>query len=211
MSNVLVLNSSYMPIQVTTLKRTLKLLFKEKAEVVSVEEGKYASYDFSSWEEMSLLSKDIWDKNKSYSYFNHNNSIFGIPKVIRLVDYNKIPVKLRINRRNIILRDDHKCQYCGKKKSLSELNIDHIIPKSKGGKNTWENLTCACISCNSKKRDRTPKEANMKLLNHPVKPTIYLMFKKYLNGLKIEDAKEWVHFFPQDFISEAYWSVSLID
>ena len=121
-----------MPIQVTTLKRTLKLLFKEKAEVVSVEEGKYASYDFSSWEEMSLLSKDIWDKNKSYSYFNHNNSIFGIPKVIRLVDYNKIPVKLRINRRNIILRDDHKCQYCGKKKSLSELFLNQKVEKILG-------------------------------------------------------------------------------
>jgi len=208
-NNVLVLNSSYIPIYVTNIKRTLKLLFKEKAEVISVDNGHFSSYNFSSWEEVSLYQKATWDKTNNYDYFAKNDGIFGIPKVIRLTGYNKVPVKVKLTRRNIILRDDHTCQYCNKKKNLSELNIDHIIPKSKGGKNTWTNLVCSCIKCNSHKRDRTPKQAGMKLLTIPKKPSIYLMFKRYTEIFLNDKYKEWESFFPDDFLAEMYMTVEL--
>ncbi len=209
--NVLVLNSSYVPIYVTNIKRTLKLLFKEKAEVISVNNGHFASYNFSSWEEVSLYQKATWDKTKNYDYFarNDGNSIFGVPKVIRLTGYNKVPVKVKLTRRNIILRDNHTCQYCNTKKNLSDLNIDHIVPKSKGGKNTWTNLACSCIKCNSHKRDRTPKQAGMKLLAIPKKPSIYLMFKRYTEIFMSDKYDEWKSFFPEDFLAEMYMTVEL--
>ncbi len=207
--NILVLNSSYVPIDVANIQRTLKLLFKGKAEVISVEDGNYATYNFSSWEEVSLFRQATWDKYKNYDYFDNSGNIFGIPKVIRLTGYNKVPVKLRLTRRNIIMRDDHTCQYCGKKKNLSELNIDHIVPKAQGGSNSWVNLACSCIKCNSHKRDRTPKQANMKLLRHPKKPTIYLMFKRYSEIFLNDKYDEWKSFFPEDFISEIYMSIEL--
>ncbi|RLD64327.1 MAG: HNH endonuclease [Bacteroidetes bacterium] len=207
--NILVLNSSYVPIDVANIQRTLKLLFKGKAEVISVEDGNFATYNFSSWEEVSLFRQATWDKYKNYDYFDNSGNIFGIPKVIRLTGYNKVPVKLRLTRRNIIMRDDHTCQYCGKKKNLSELNIDHIVPKAQGGRNSWVNLACSCIKCNSHKRDRTPKQAGMKLLRHPKKPTIYLMFKRYSEIFLNDKYDEWKSFFPEDFLSEIYMSIEL--
>ena len=209
MENVLVLNSSYVPIYVTNLKRTLKLLFKGKAEVISVEDGKFGSYNFSSWEEVSLFRKATWDKHKKYDYFESGKTIFGIPKVIRLISYNKIPVKIKLTRRNIILRDNHTCQYCGKQRTLKDLNIDHVVPKAQNGKNTWENLVCSCVKCNSHKRDRTPKQAGMKLLSEPKKPTVYLMFKRYADIFMNDKYEEWKSFFPEDFLSEMYMSIEL--
>jgi hypothetical protein len=209
MENILVLNSAYVPIDVTNIKRALKLLFKDKAEVVSVEDGKFGNYDFSSWEEVSLFRKATWDKHHNYDYFDTGDSILGIPKIIRLTGYNKVPVRIRLTRRNIIMRDNHTCQYCGKKKTLADLNIDHVIPKSKGGKNVWENLACSCIKCNSHKRDRTPKQAGMKLLRTPKKPSAYLMFKRYTEIFLNDKYEEWKSFFPEDFLSEIYMNIEL--
>jgi len=209
MENILVLNSAYVPIDVTNLKRALKLLFKNKAEVISVDEGKFGSYNFSSWEEVSLFRKATWDKYHNYDYLEHNEKILGIPKIIRLTGYGKVPVKIRLTRRNIIMRDNHTCQYCGKKKALADLNIDHIIPKAQGGKNTWENLACSCIKCNSHKRDRTPKQAGMKLARTPKKPSVYLIFKRYREIFLDDKYEEWKSFFPEDFLSELYMSIEL--
>ena len=209
MDNILVLNSAYIPIDVATLRRALKLLFKEKAEVISVEDGKFGNYNFSSWEEVSLFRKATWDKHKNYDYFDNGSIFFGVPKVIRLTGYNKVPVKIRLTRRNIIMRDDHTCQYCGKQKTLANLNIDHVVPKAQKGKNTWENLACSCIKCNSHKRDRTPKQAGMKLLKVPKKPTIYLMFKKYKEVFLNDKYEEWKSFFPEDFLSNLYMNIEL--
>jgi hypothetical protein len=209
LENVLVLNNSYIPIQIINLKRTLKLLFSGKAEIIDIENGIYNSYNFNSWSEVSLLKKEYWDKNKNYNYFDNGNFIFGIPKVIRLLTYNQIPYKVKLSRRNIFLRDNHTCQYCGKKKGLKQLNIDHVIPKSKDGKNTWENLVCSCYDCNFKKANKTLKEAGMKLLNKPKKPSSMFLFKKYSDIILKDEYNEWKSFFPEDFISDLYMSIEL--
>ena len=104
------------------------------------------------------------------------SEIFKLPAVIVL----KIYVKNRLTsvspkKRNIFWRDANICQYCGNKFHVKELTIDHIIPKSRGGKNTWLNLTTSCMKCNQKKGARTPEEANMKLLSKPYRPSSFLL------------------------------------
>lgn len=105
---------------------------------------------------------------------------YPVPSVIRLNRYIRIPYKkIDLSRKNIMRRDGYRCQYCGCK--TKELTLDHIIPKSRGGADTWDNLTTACKKCNNKKGNRTPEEAGMKLLNPPSRPNHILFFKQYVD------------------------------
>lgn len=145
MNNVLLLNATNEPLNICSWKRAISLLIKGKAEEVN-------RIDY-------LLDKYMEKKH-----------------VIKLRYYVAVPEKgLPISKRNIIIRDNYTCQYCGKQ--LPKLTIDHIHPKSRGGPNTWENLVAACAKCNGTKADRTPEEANMKLLRKPFKPNDYMMFE----------------------------------
>lgn len=141
---ILVLNSSYEPINFTNWKRAVVLLLKNKAQVLS-------------------------------------------QRVIRLLNYVKIPISKIMNnkpsRSSIYKRDDHKCQYCGSTRSLT---IDHIIPRSKGGGDTWENLVVACCSCNTKKGDKLLEHTGMKLLKQPSRPVNSIEF-----ALSKSDVQEW--------------------
>tara|TARA_B100000609_G_scaffold175041_1_gene152077 strand:- start:78 stop:629 length:552 start_codon:yes stop_codon:yes gene_type:complete len=139
---VLILNQSYEPISVCSAKKALILLFLTKAELVEHVE------------------------NKVVRSINHT---YHFPSVIRLSRYLHIPYrKIELSRKNILRRDGMRCQYCGTKSS--ELTLDHIIPKSRGGSDTWDNLITACKKCNNKKGNRTPEEANMPLLSKPRRP-----------------------------------------
>ena len=154
---VLVLNMDYSPINITTLQRGFNLVFKGKAEVVS-----------------HANKKPIITERKSYRR----------PTVIRLLRYIYLPFKkVNLSRQNIFRRDDHKCVYCGVQKNLT---LDHVIPKSKGGKNTarlWSfNLVTCCGDCNVKKGDKSLKESGMIMRHKPFKPTydqIYILLKRY--------------------------------
>lgn len=142
MRNVLVLNSTYQPLNVTTLKRALKMLYLHKAEMV--------------WSNGCVIKT--------------SRETLSMPSIVRLMKYVAIPQRqIPLSRRYILLRDCYTCQYCGKQES-KHMTIDHVIPKSRGGKSTWENLVCACRQCNNKKNNRPPKEANMTLLRPPTKP-----------------------------------------
>ncbi len=104
------------------------------------------------------------------------------PSVIKLGNYIRVPFKtIELSRKNILRRDDNRCHYCGKK-SL-EMTIDHIIPKSRGGMDSWENLITACIRCNNRKGNRTPEEANMPLLARPKKPNHILFIRQSMGAL----------------------------
>jgi 5-methylcytosine-specific restriction endonuclease McrA len=144
MDRVLVLNADYSPLNVTSLQRGFNLVFKGKAEVVK-----------------SADTVIVTDKKE-----------YERPLIIRLLNYVKyVYRRLRVNRHRIYKRDGNRCVYCGNTKQLT---IDHVIPKSKGGKNTWENLVTCCIKCNLKKSDRTPEQAGMKLSIRPEEPNIFV-------------------------------------
>ena len=106
------------------------------------------------------------------------------PTIVRLRLYIRVPYKkIVLSRKNILRRDHHRCQYCNK--NDVPLTIDHIIPKSKGGDDSWENLVAACVRCNNKKGDRAPEDAMMSLIKKPTKPS-HITFMKHFVG-KIDD------------------------
>jgi len=143
MSNVLVLNADYSPLNITSLHRGFVLVDKGKAEI---------------------LKKGEEDIITSIGNFVR-------PIIIRLLNYIRFrPKNLKVNRKRIFKRDNNTCQYCGSKKHLT---IDHVMPRSRGGGNTWTNLVTSCSPCNVKKGNRTPEEAKMKLMNKPHEPSIF--------------------------------------
>lgn len=167
--SVLVLNRFYMPLRVINVRRAITLLYRDCAEVITIEEGSYSNYDFEAWCEVSQLFS--LDKQPDEDYLKAVGFEIQVPRIVRLTRYDKVPrATVRFNRKNVFARDDHRCQYCGQKRPVSLLSLDHVVPRSHGGKTTWENIVCSCMQCNSKKGGRTPSQAGMKLLTHPAKP-----------------------------------------
>jgi 5-methylcytosine-specific restriction endonuclease McrA len=144
LGQVLVLNATYEPLSVVTVKRAVVLLLKEKAELIEAAEARLRAESFS----------------------------IPMPLVIRLVYYVKIPrrISLPVTRKTVLARDNYTCQYCLGVPPRQNLTMDHVLPRSRGGKTTWENVVTACQKCNGRKGSRTPQEANMKLLSQPRRP-----------------------------------------
>lgn len=137
---VLVLNATYEPINVTAVRRAMVLLLKGVAQA----------------EEMH--SSEVHSVAHSHK----------VPSVIRLLAYRHIPQQSRaLSRKNILLRDRNTCQFCGKVFPSSELTLDHVMPRSRGGRSSWENLVACCYRCNNNKGDRTPEEAGLRLARKP--------------------------------------------
>ncbi len=197
---VLVLNKHYMAIRVIGVRRAFSLLFRNQAEVVSCDEGIYSNYDFESWRQLSEL-RQAFEAN-DHDWISTVNFDIAVPRIIRLLFYDRLPQGLvKFNRRNIYARDRNHCQYCGKKSPSPELSLDHIIPRSMGGKTTWDNIVCACTKCNVKKGGRTPQQAHMKLITRPVKPKRNPVIHVHLRHQRYRSWKQ--------FLDNAYWSVEL--
>jgi 5-methylcytosine-specific restriction endonuclease McrA len=157
---VLVLNRYLQPVQITTVKRAMVLLYGDAAEAID-EDG--ASHDFEAWRRLPVRSAD--DAIPIVA------GALRVPRVVHLHRYDRTPrATVRLTRRNLMFRDAHQCQYCGKRPPLRELNIDHVIPRSRGGGDSWENLVTACRVCNLRKGWKTPEEANMRLARIPFRP-----------------------------------------
>lgn len=151
----MVLNQSYEPLTICTIKKAVLLIFLGKAEIVHK------------------------DEKKSIRTVRMN---FPWPSVIRISKFIKVPYKkVILSRKNILRRDNYKCAYCGRSDLM--LTVDHIIPKAKGGNDSWENLITACTRCNNIKGDRTPDEANMKLLTRPYKPSHVIFIKNIVSKI----------------------------
>jgi 5-methylcytosine-specific restriction endonuclease McrA len=148
-AKVLLLNQSYEPLSICNVKKAIILILLGKADLIAENQ-----------------KKSIHSVTREFPW----------PSVIKLNDYKKLPFKkIILTRKNIIRRDNHKCGYCGR--GDLPLTIDHVIPKSRGGQDSWENLVAACLPCNNKKGDRTPEEASLKLRNKLFTPS-YIMFIK---------------------------------
>ena len=195
-SKVLVLNRFYFPVHVTSVRRAFSLLYQGIAKAV---DQQYRTFDYESW---SALSASVHDETIGLI-----GRVIRVPRVILLVSYDRVPRRrVRFSRFNVFARDKNTCQYCGKRFSRSELNLDHVIPRSQRGLSTWENIVCSCFRCNRVKGGRRPEEAGMKLIKRPVQPewTPFMLetftFKHY---------QEWVPFLNE--IDAAYWNTELLE
>jgi len=192
-SNVLALNRGYLAIHVVSARRAFCLLCKGLAEVISIEDDSYYSYDFSSWREVSELKIQLDEVQESEEWIQAVNFLIQVPRVIRLLHYDRIPRNsVKFSRRNIFLRDEHRCQYCARQFGTPQLSLDHVLPRSRGGKTTWENIVCACRKCNIRKGGRTPREAGMHLHNEPKKPKRNPVLSHQINSSKYSVWKRFV-------------------
>ncbi len=192
-TSVLVLNRGYLAVHVVPARRAFVLLYRELAEVVHVESGQYANYDFESWCEISELRSEE-EMVADHDWVRTVSIRIQVPRVIRLYRYDRVPRQtLRFNRRNLFARDEHRCQYCGANKPSSQLSFDHVMPRSRGGPTSWENVVCACVDCNTRKGGRTPQEARMKLMRKPTKPKYSPVLVSKLKNPKFES---WRSFIP---------------
>ena len=190
-ASVLVLNRYYMAVHVITARRAFCLLFRELAEVINVEEGHYANYDFESWQLMCEMRVD--ERLPGEDWVQAVNFQIQVPRVVRLLHYDRVPRRaVRFNRRNLFARDEHVCQYCGDDFPPSQLSFDHVVPRSRGGKTTWENIVSCCFNCNSRKGGRTPKEAKMKLIRTPRKPRHSPLLSMKLGQPKYESWRNFI-------------------
>jgi len=204
-ANVLVLNKFYQAIRVINVRRAFSLLCRELAEVVHIEtdakgQSKWHNLNFADWQELSQLKKEF--EPDEFDWIHTVKFQIAVPRIIRLLGYDKLPRQdVKFNRRNIYARDGNKCQYCGKKMPTTELSLDHVVPKSQGGKSTWENIVCCCVKCNVKKGGRTPTQASLHLITRPVKPK-----RSPVINIRLADERysSW-----KQFLDTAYWTVEL--
>jgi 5-methylcytosine-specific restriction endonuclease McrA len=158
----LVLNRLYVPIRVSSVRRALVLLYGGHGQALDAE-GEH--YDFSSWADSAPRKED------DLVALVHGH--LRAPRLLHLSRYDRQPhLKLRLTRQNLLLRDHYQCQYCGKRPAIVELNLDHVLPRARGGPYSWENLVVSCKPCNVKKGIRTPREAGMILLHPPHVPNL---------------------------------------
>ncbi|MBI1951620.1 MAG: HNH endonuclease, partial [Acidobacteria bacterium] len=166
-TNVLVLNRLFQAIQVTSVRKAFCLLYKGHVRAVAPD---YSTYDWEDW-------LDIPPQPHEDSIVTPTLRI-RIPRVILLVDFDRLPRhEVRFTRKNIFYRDRNRCQYCGQKFQTRDLNLDHVVPLSRGGKSSWENVVCCCIACNSRKGGLLPEEAGMRLVRSAVKPRWHPLVK----------------------------------
>lgn len=196
MSDVLVLNKSFYAVQIISWQRALSLVYLDHARVVDEE---YRTYTFDDWRELSQEIKD-----SPSGYIRTPTYRMMIPDVISLKTFNGLPKsEVKFTRRNIYEHYGYKCAYCGIKFSTSELNLEHVVPRSRGGRTDWSNIVTSCIPCNLKKGSRLPEEAKMLLLVKPTKPSwtgpAAIVFRP---GFKIKAS--W-----QRFVDNVYWNTEL--
>jgi 5-methylcytosine-specific restriction endonuclease McrA len=194
-SKVLVLNRSYLPVHVTSVKRAFTLLYQGVARAV---DEQYRTFDFDSWRDLAGEAR--------HERIGVVGGAMRVPRVLLLVAYERVPKRhVRFSRFNIYARDHNTCQYCGRRLPRTELNLDHVKPRSRGGLSTWDNIVCSCHSCNRRKGGRTPEEARMLLIRKPQRPQ-WTPFSSEMFSLRRYE--EWMPFLST--VDTAYWNTELI-
>jgi 5-methylcytosine-specific restriction endonuclease McrA len=175
----LVLNRSYLPVHITSVRRAVSLLYQDMARAV---DEQYRTFDFAGWRALEASVED--------GVIRLVEGCLRAPRVVALRHYDRVPARIvRFTRLNVYARDRHSCQYCGRRLGRSELNLDHVVPRSLGGASTWDNVVCACHRCNRVKGGRTPEGAGMRLRRRPFKPAWSPLL---VEGLPATRYKEWL-------------------
>ena len=194
-SAVLVLNRNYQPVHVTSVKRALSLLYLGVAKAI---DAQYRLYEFEDWAALSTATHDC---------VHTIDRPIRVPRVVVLSAYEYLPRgRVRFSRLNIYARDHDTCQYCARQLPRAELNLDHVVPRSQGGKTSWENVVCSCVPCNLRKGGRTPAQAGMKLLKVPMRPRWTPFFR---GASRRVTYREWLPFL--NLADASYWNVELLD
>lgn len=192
---VLVLNRLWQAVHICTVRRAFTLLFQGHAQVVAADGGDFSTHDFDSWRALSERQPEP-DMVHTISFR------IRVPRVIVLLMFDRVPSKeVKFTRHNVFERDRNTCQYCGAQFDRRDLNLDHVVPRDKGGLTTWENVVCSCIPCNTRKGNRLPEQVGMRLVRKPKRPRWRPFVHLSFTGPHHES---WRH-----FLDIAYWNVEL--
>ena len=192
-SGVLVLNRLFQAIQITSVRRAFCLLYKGEVRAVDPD---YTTYDWEDWKDVPPQPDEEFLATPSFRV--------RIPRVVLLLHFDRLPRhEIRFTRKNIFFRDKNRCQYCGGRFSTSELNLDHVVPLSRGGKSIWENVVCCCVRCNSRKGGLLTNQAGMQLIRVPLRPRWHPFVKLSFSHSRYESWK--------NFLDVAYWNTELIE
>lgn len=189
----LILNRAFLPIHVTSVRRALGLLYRGVAQAVDAD---YRTFDYPAWAGLSPVGFEV---------VGVVDGLVRVPRVLLLVAFDRVPSRrVRLSRLNIFIRDADTCQYCGRRLPRSELSLDHVLPRCRGGKTTWENVVCACIDCNRRKGAGEPLTAGLRLRRAPRRPAWTPFLERQFAG---RGYREWVPFLRD--MDSAYWNVEL--
>ena len=196
---VLVLNKHWQAVNIVTALAAICKVYQGKARII---DENYAMYDFESWIE-------TWRDAAGLAVVSTERVItcpnfhLVVPEIIILKDYADYQHrKVKFSRRNVFDRDNYTCQYCCRRFKARELNIDHVMPLSRGGATSWKNVVLSCIPCNHRKRNRTPAEARMRLVRQPFEPN----WSQLKRTTQSNVPKSW-----EDFLGKIYWNIGLTD
>ncbi len=195
-TSVLVLNRSYLPIHVTSVRRAFSLVYQGIARIV---DEQYQTFDFEAWSQLAVA--------RDADAIGTPGGTIRVPRVIVLVAFDRLPKRhVRFSRINLMARDNFQCQYCGIKPTRLELNLDHVVPRALGGRSTWENVVTSCVECNRRKGGRTPRQAHMVLRKKPERPRWTPLMNLMFSSVRY---KEWRPFL--SVVDASYWNVELAE
>ena len=198
-AKVLVLNRSWMPVNIVTALEAVCKVFSEKARVVDRD---YQLYDFELWVETWQDAREVAELAEEQR-IRCVNFVLPVPEVIVLNCFNGFRQKrAKLSRAAVFARDNMTCQYCGKLFPAKRLNIDHVLPRSRGGGSSWANLVLSCVPCNTRKGNRLPDEAGMHLMRKPFEPHWTQAARRRMR--EREMPKSW-----EDFLGKVYWDAEL--
>lgn len=190
-SGVLVLNRLFQAIQITSVRRAFALLYKGDARAVQPD---YSTYDWQNWVDIAVQPADEFIATPIMR--------IKVPRVVMIIHFDRMPPhEVRFTRKNIYLRDRNRCQYCRRHFTTRELNLDHVIPLSRGGRSTWDNVVCCCLECNARKGNLLAGEAGLRLSKVPKKPSWHPLIQISFRGHPYET---W-----RNFLDAAYWNAEL--
>jgi len=185
---VLVLNRLWQAVNIVGVQRAFSLLLQDHAQVIYTGDGSFQMMDSAKWLELSEEA----EPEDNEAYIQTVRMRIRVPKVLLLREYDKLPGhEVRFTRETLFERDHYRCQYCGDHFEADDLNMDHVIPRDRGGRTSWENIVTSCIQCNSRKANRLPHQANMHLIKKPERPR----WRPFISSLIDQDYdREWEHF-----------------